>query len=128
MIPRPPRATRTDTLFPYTTLSRSRHAPIARGAISDSTNTITHWGIVGARITTDDGLEGYGFTGTHAHLASDRLIAACIGDCYAPLLLGEDAADGDRLRSEEHTSEIQSLMRTSYAVFCLKKKKHDMIN
>src|SRR3546814_12602977 len=59
------------------------HSPIARGAISDSTNTITHWGIVGARITTDDGLEGYGFTGTHAHLASDRLIAACIGDCYA---------------------------------------------
>src|SRR3546814_16134187 len=72
------------------------HAPIARGAISDSTNTITHWGIVGARITTDDGLDGYGFTGTHAHLASDRLIAACIGDCYAPLLLGEDAAAGDR--------------------------------
>src|SRR3546814_7334315 len=54
------------------------HAPIARGAISDSTNTITHWGIVGARITTDDGLEGYGFT-----------------------------------RSEEHTSELQSLMRIS---------------
>ncbi|MCM8730285.1 mandelate racemase/muconate lactonizing enzyme family protein [Hephaestia sp. GCM10023244] len=73
------------------------HAPIARGTISDSTNTITHWGIVGVRIATDDGREGYGFTGTHAHLASDRLIAACIGDCYAPLLLGEDAADGDRL-------------------------------
>src|SRR3546814_14279516 len=50
------------------------HAAVARGAISDSTNTITHWGIVGARITTDDGLEGYGFTGTHAHLASDRQI------------------------------------------------------
>lgn len=73
------------------------HAPIARGAISDSTNTITHWGVVGTRIATDDGLEGFGFTGTHAHLPSDRLIAASIGDCYAPLLLGEDAADGDRL-------------------------------
>lgn len=73
------------------------HAPIARGAISDSTNTITHWGIVGARIATDDGLLGYGFTGTHAHLPSDRLIAACIGDCYAPLLEGEDAGDGERL-------------------------------
>lgn len=73
------------------------HAPIARGAISDSTNTITHWGMVGVRLTTDDGLVGDGFTGTHAHLASDRLIAACIGNCYAPLLEGEDAADGDRL-------------------------------
>ena len=73
------------------------HAPIALGSISDSTNTITHWGIVGVKITTDDGLEGYGFTGTHAHLASDRLIAGCIGECYAPLLVGEDAADGDRL-------------------------------
>ena len=73
------------------------HAPIARGAISDSTNTISHWGLVGARITTDDGLEGYGFTGTHAHLPSDRLIAGCIRDCYAPMLEGEDAADGDRL-------------------------------
>ncbi|MGV3478600.1 MAG: mandelate racemase/muconate lactonizing enzyme family protein [Sphingobium sp.] len=73
------------------------HAPIARGAISDSTNSISHWGIVGARITTSDGLTGYGFTGTHAHLASDRLIAACIRDCYAPLLEGEDAMDGERL-------------------------------
>lgn len=73
------------------------HAPIARGAISDSTNTIAHWGIVGARIATDGGLVGYGFTGTHAHLPSDRLIAACIRDCYAPMLEGEDAADGDRL-------------------------------
>jgi L-alanine-DL-glutamate epimerase-like enolase superfamily enzyme len=73
------------------------HAPIALGSISDSTNTITHWGIVGVKITTEDGLEGYGFTGTHAHLPSDRLIAGCIGQCYAPLLVGEDAADGDRL-------------------------------
>src|SRR3546814_16810725 len=71
------------------------HAPIARGAISDLTNTITHWGIVGARITTDDGLEGYGFTGPHAHLASARLIAGCIGHCYAPLLRGEDAPDAE---------------------------------
>jgi L-alanine-DL-glutamate epimerase-like enolase superfamily enzyme len=73
------------------------HAPIARGTISDSTNTISHWGIVGARIATAEGLVGYGFTGTHAHLPSDRLIAACIRNCYAPLLEGEDAHDGDRL-------------------------------
>jgi L-alanine-DL-glutamate epimerase-like enolase superfamily enzyme len=73
------------------------HLPLTADSISDSTHSITHWGVVGARITTTDGLEGYGFTGTHAHLASDRLITACIRDCYAPLLLGEDAGDHQRL-------------------------------
>ena len=73
------------------------HVPIPLGRIADSTNSISHWGIVGVRIETTDGLEGYGFTGTHAHLPSDRLIAACIADCYAPLLDGEDAFDVDRL-------------------------------
>ena len=48
------------------------HVPLNVDSISDSTNSITHWGIVGARIVTDDGLEGYGYTGTHAHLATDR--------------------------------------------------------
>lgn len=73
------------------------HIPISSGRVADSTNSISHWGIVGACIETTDGLEGYGFTGTHAHLASDRLIASCIGDCYGPLLEGEDATDIDRL-------------------------------
>ncbi len=73
------------------------HPPVNADSISDSTHTVTHWGVVGARITTDDGFQGYGFTGTHAHLPSDRLIAACIAECYAPLLLGEDARDGARL-------------------------------
>ena len=73
------------------------HVPLNVDSISDSTHTITHWGVVGAKILTDTGLEGYGFTGTHAHLSSDRLITSCISDCYAPLLLGEDAEDIDRL-------------------------------
>lgn len=73
------------------------HAPLNTESISDSTHTITHWGIVGTRIVTDDGQEGFGFTGTHAHLPSDRLIAACLRDCYAPLLIGENPQDGDRL-------------------------------
>lgn len=73
------------------------HAPVNADSISDSTHTLTHWGIVGVKLTTDDGLEGYGFTGTHAHLPSDRLITACIADCYAPLLMGEDARDRTRL-------------------------------
>jgi len=64
------------------------HMPLNRESIADSTHRITHWGVVGVRLRTDDGHEGYGFTGTHAHLASDRLIAACVGNCYAPLLQG----------------------------------------
>lgn len=73
------------------------HVPLNVDSISDSTHTITHWGVVGAKIVTDTGLEGYGFTGTHAHLPSDRLITSCIRDCYAPMLLTEDASDIDRL-------------------------------
>ena len=73
------------------------HMPLNRDAIADSTHRITHWGVVGVRLTTTDGREGFGFTGTHADLASDRLIAACIGACYAPLLVGEDAHESARL-------------------------------
>lgn len=73
------------------------HLPLTSDSISDSTHSITHWGVVGTKITTTDGLEGYGFTGTHAHLPSDRLITACIRDCYAPLLMGEDASAHQRL-------------------------------
>lgn len=73
------------------------HIPVTGSRIADSTHSITHWGVVGARIETDTGLIGWGFTGTHAHLPGDRLIAACIRDCYAPLLTGEAACDTDRL-------------------------------
>lgn len=73
------------------------HVPLTADSISDSTHTITHWGVVGTRIVTDSGREGFGFTGTHAHLPSDRLITDCIAGSYAPLLVGEDAADGARL-------------------------------
>ncbi|HZY20583.1 MAG TPA: mandelate racemase/muconate lactonizing enzyme family protein [Ramlibacter sp.] len=73
------------------------HVPVTGSQIADSTHTITHWGVVGARIDTEDGLSGYGFTGTHAHLPSDQLIARCIATCHAPLLQGEDANDVQRL-------------------------------
>ncbi len=73
------------------------HIPIAQGSIADSTHAVTHWGVVGIRIRTDAGIDGYGFTGTHAHLASDRLITSCIRDCYAELLIGQDPADIQRL-------------------------------
>ena len=73
------------------------HAPVNVPSISDSTHTITHWGIVGVKIGTDDGLFGYGYTGTHAHLESDRLVTSCIAKSYGPMLMDEDALDGDRL-------------------------------
>jgi L-alanine-DL-glutamate epimerase-like enolase superfamily enzyme len=53
--------------------------------------------VVGARIETDAGLTGYGYTGTHAHLPSDQLITRCIDTCHAPLLIGEDAGAIERL-------------------------------
>src|SRR3546814_8387647 len=88
MLRRPPRSTRTDTLFPYTTLFRS----LVLGADEDG-------GVVEAGARAFGGLD---------------LLADAAG------LLG---AVPDASRSEEHTSELQSLMRISYAVFCLKKKK-----
>src|SRR3546814_3506634 len=84
MIRRPPRSTRTDTLFPYTTLFRSR---------------------------VDDG-------GLQADRREIAIVAGLLELDAAPELI----EGGEAPRSEEHTSELQSLMRISYAVFCLKKK------
>src|SRR3546814_2618645 len=100
MIRRPPRSTRTDTLFPYTTLFRSlaghspAHRPERRGQAH--------------RLQT-------GRASQDRPPAAENLPAA--GKTY----LGVAAVEPAR-RSEEHTSELQSLMRISYAVFCLKKK------
>src|SRR3546814_4988511 len=104
MIRRPPRSTRTDTLFPYTTLFRSPRRPDRRS---------------GARPGRDGGMT----------IAADVRYGA--GEVMATMkAIGLDVGDY-RLsiyslfaRSEEHTSELQSLMRISYAVFCLKKKKN----
>src|SRR3546814_1277442 len=92
MLRRPPRSTRTDTLFPYTTLFRS----------------VTKHPIVVERLIR-----------THKTDVLRHVVDPKNGDIEQQL--------GDALeraaRSEEHTSELQSLMRISYAVFCLKKKK-----
>src|SRR3546814_9731432 len=82
MIRRPPRSTRTDTLFPYTTLFRS-----------------VNW-----------------VTSIPSHQISQP-------SPHAPNVGDSQSSSTKRMRSEEHTSELQSLMRISYAVFCLKKKK-----
>src|SRR3546814_4446059 len=119
MIRLPPRSTRTDTLFPYTTLFRSQPGGVVRGQLR---------GLRGGppppprrrrrpaaphQVQAADALSGQSRAPAPAgwlpappspSSASARLLSKC--------------------RSEEHTSELQSLMRISYAVFCLKKKIH----
>src|SRR3546814_2345546 len=89
MIRRPPRSTRTDTLFPYTTLFRS----LSRRLDSGRSRRIFRCG--------------------HGHVGAARTgsVVTLLQDRQSP-----------KSRSEEHTSELQSLVRISYAVFCLKKK------
>src|SRR3546814_7449257 len=98
---RPPRSTRTDTLFPDTTLFRS-YAERLEGVVASLASK------VGAADSAPALLSGTGKSDTHLLLVlnSDRGLAGAFNSN----------------RSEEHTSELQSLMRISYAVFCLKKK------
>src|SRR3546814_9287643 len=122
MIRPPPRSTRTDTLFPYTTLFRS--AGRRRHRTQDP----------GRRSGRGDPQPGRGRLPAHRRRlrrAVDVRHAGAGGDRarqHAPGFGHPGAADRERAaalrpRSEEHTSELQSLMRISYAVFCLKKKK-----
>src|SRR3546814_3250393 len=104
MIPRPPRSTRTDTLFPYTTLFRSGHPSFVMS--SSFTNQV----LAQIELWTKGGEYKNDVYVLPKHL--DEKVAAL----HLEKL-------GVKLRSEEHTSELQSLMRISYAVFCLKKKK-----
>src|SRR3546814_6905645 len=102
MIRRPPRSTRTDTLFPYTTLFRSP---------ADA--------YLGLRLRVSQ-RERAEISGGNQHAKRaqrDARVAAGAADFRPRRTLGI------RHRSEEHTSELQSLMSRSYAVFCLKKKK-----
>src|SRR3546814_5092091 len=92
MIRRPPRSTRTDTLFPYTTLFRSRSGLIIVLLLIVIVIVLVAFGIVDITQTRQ-------------------------------AKLPDVNTEGGQNRSEEHTSELQSLMRISYAVFCLKKKK-----
>src|SRR3546814_10743155 len=93
MIRRPPRSTRTDTLFPYTTLFRSTGSP---------SSSERAWAL---RRAAAKSVPGSAQTGRRRVRRRQR-------------------AGSGSPRSEEHTSELQSLMRISYAVFCLKKKKN----
>lgn len=66
------------------------HVPVTDGAIADSTHSLTHWGAPGVAVTTDEGVTGYGYTGTHADLASDRLIRDAAVHVLGPQLVGAD--------------------------------------
>src|SRR3546814_10899649 len=106
MVLRPPRSTRTDTLFPYTTLFRSVGMPLPSGGL---------WFAKGQRVQPEPLLEALlKLPGVYCKARS----AAFLRRNAAGLWVVFD-------RSEEHTSELQSLMRISYAVFCLKKKKNE---
>src|SRR3546814_7083541 len=112
MILRPPRSTRTDTLFPYTTLFRSGAPDVFNvyWAPGETLNDITAPGRPEYLYIQPD-------VRTQMPSFVDFFFAAYpLYACIFPSALM-------RLRSEEHTSELQSLMRISYAVFCLKKKQ-----
>src|SRR3546814_6276679 len=96
MIRRPPRSTRTDTLFPYTTLFRSSYDAVVIDTVASLGASAFMSGVGGDNV--------FHLTRSARPLV-DRLLT--VGPT----------------RSEEHTSELQSLMRISYAVFCLKKKR-----
>src|SRR3546814_3677406 len=98
MLRRPPRSTSTDTLFPYTTLFRSRGWRIL-GPVPAPCRTL-------------------GFSEEHLVLHRPWPLLAAL----AAVVLLAALAPGGLARSEEHTSELKSLMRISYDVFCLKKK------
>src|SRR3546814_7857390 len=116
MIRRPPRSTRTDTLFPYTTLFRSR--------IVRATPKRKRPGTRPGRLATNEDRQAY-------LVSSSRALFSA-----APRMSPSDAPESDEpycatacfssaIRSEEHTSELQSLIRISYAVFCLKTKQYN---
>src|SRR3546814_3405643 len=107
MIRRPPRSTRTAPLFPYTTLFRSHADPDQSGSGGGA---------------VDRGRAGRDRSRSVAGHDPTRAVAvpSAGADVRA---VGHADGEQDAARSEEHTSELQSLMRISYAVFCLKKKK-----
>src|SRR3546814_937758 len=100
MIRRPPRSTRTDTLLPYTTLFRSTRATTGSAAADEF---------------SPRGCAATDWSFHHEKKRDLRCLDVPGPGCRRRLC---------RRRSEEHTSELQSLMRISYAVFCLKKKKN----
>src|SRR3546814_2887650 len=112
MIRRPPRSTRTDTLFPYTTLFRSVFRETAE-RVDEVFQPLAGWSVLAemGREETQSKIQE-----TRIAQPANFLLQAALADLLRSWGVTPAA------RSEEHTSELQSLMRISYAVFCLKKK------
>src|SRR3546814_5189558 len=130
MIRRPPRSTRTDTLFPYTTLFRSAGADLSYQLLPALTATVGYAFSDTKRTSSRYELH---FDATNLpigvqQLRPDYLLSDATIQLYDLTLLdfsGNYPVYDAALRSEEHTSELQSLMRISYAVFCLQKKDEE---
>src|SRR3546814_6400699 len=141
MIRRPPRSTRTDTRFPYTTLFRSAEprGSVGRSGLPSACTPVRGWlsGLHASVQRYDDGQHG---RSVNEQDASEPLHRRRLSSCTEkPSSCGLHAeaiesavlvkpytnplGDEAQRRSEEHTSELQSLMRISYAVLCLKNKK-----
>src|SRR3546814_6405334 len=135
MIRRPPRSTRTDTLFPYTTLFRSTDKSRAGAQILTPNSTM----IAIAESAADKAGEEQGdWRWSHGWELAKQAALFAIVETTERLSKAASTANisvplAPGIRSEEHTSELQSLMRISYAVFCLTNKqkaldKHKQIN
>src|SRR3546814_4904704 len=121
MIRPPPGSTRTDTRFPYTTLFRSQHmgVPMEPGELKEpvALNDIRRW------------VQAMHYPNPlhyDERWAEESLFEAIVAP--QSFTVATDTSHGCSPRSEEHTSELQSLMRISYAVFCLKKKTTTITN
>src|SRR3546814_3361468 len=111
MIRRPPRSTRTDTLFPYTTLFRSCHRFCPPGRPRNAPSSYPPWRPAFHTVPRGYCRPGELLGSSEAAPAASKA--------------GADPRRSHRVRSEEHTSELKSIMRISYAVFCLKKKREE---
>src|SRR3546814_9760609 len=117
MIRRPPRSTRTDTLFPYTTLFRSG---IATTKAAEANTSAANAAASEASAALSEG--NVSDSETAAATSETNAAASAVAAAASAASAATDYVA--KARSEEHTSELQSLMRISYAVFCLNNKKH----
>src|SRR3546814_8753474 len=133
MIRRPPRSPRTDTLFPYprsSDLLRVPRNPLALAGFGARGILPATW--AGRAFRTEEAKALFAGAAAHAFLPLSRPFTTALGIMLLasghvagwPSAKGGSPAIADSMRSEEHTSELQSLMRTSYAVFVLKKKTY----
>src|SRR3546814_4744075 len=118
MIRRPPRSTRTDTLFPYTTLFRSEELFSAAKAEFKHLEHFYFHNCIYEGVWRDNRLR-------HSERTPTLDVIHKFGRDHKLVIVGDAAMSP--YRSEEHTSELQSLMRISYAVFCLKNKKKQQL-